>query len=599
MTVPDSSWFDPVLNATLHTGYDAREQVAALRSGLTIAVDIETPGLATFDVNCVTAAWHDGGGVHAVLLDPSDATQWALIADLIVRAGKLVLHNSPFDVPILHHQGLISKDSINKVTDTLITARMAIPDPYVSKSLSACVQRWLGVTELKGGIETAFKAAGFPTQQAGYENMTIDSPIYRLGAMADTVMTLRLLPEVTIAAINWLTEHPFAESGATNAAQARALIDHQQTVNRVMLRRSAVGLAVDRDYLVRYIERVETERQRAEALLAGAGLTGGAGKAAGLIRYLRDRGELPQPWPTTPKGAPRATKADLDGLNHPLAQAQRTLAESDKILSWLGKVDAQAALTGRCHPQCNVLGASQSGRMSYSHPELHQFSEHARPIIADDGQGLTSIDWSQIEPVTMSLMARDAEFLAPFEAGADLYEPIQRACGVERKIAKKVLLATMYGQGVTSLSREIGHTVESAAQIRRQMFLAMPRCAQWMTKVTTVAETYRRVITAGGRILSVPIDARDGSAMTFRSVNHVVQGSAYDVLAHTIVAMEEAGMGDHLQLTMHDEVVVDTEVATDVRKIMETLPPFLERLAGRSAHLRTDSADMGHQWLQV
>ena len=85
----------------------------------------------------------------------------------------------------------------------------------------------------------------------------------------------------------------------------------------------------------------------------------------------------------------------------------------------------------------------------------------------------------------------------------------------------------------------------------------------------------------------------------FKAVNYVVQGSAYDVLAHTIVEMERQGIGDHLQLAMHDEVVVDTPVAGEVRRIMETPPPFLTRWAGRIPVLRTDRADMGATWKKV
>ena len=75
-------------------------------------------------------------------------------------------------------------------------------------------------------------------------------------------------------------------------------------------------------------------------------------------------------------------------------------------------------------------------------------------------------------------------------------------------------------------------------------------------------------------------------------MNYVVQGSAYDVLAHTICEMERQGIGDHIQLAMHDEVVVDTEVAELVREIMVTAPVFLSRVAGWTPVLRTDRADL-------
>lgn len=604
--VPSRSWHDPVLGATLATGQDARLAVGELLyrtevGTVQLAADIETPGLdRNFEINCVTAAWEQpGGGVVAVLLDPARSTaDHALVREMFSHAGHLIFHNAAFDVPPLHHAGLAGRAEIDKIIDTVVLARFAMPEPPPfgqPKTLTALATKFLGWGESKGGMERAFKAAGYKTIQAGYEGMDIDSPIYRFGAMADTVATLALEPVLRAMCVAWATDHPFVHSygAASTAGEALAQLGIQETVHRVMLRRSAVGLNVDRAYLDRYAEQVDVERNLAIAELAVHGLEGGTGKGAALVRYLAERGELPQPWPRTPKGALRATKADLDALDHPVAHAQRRLATIEKVMGYLAKVDRQASVTGRCHPQVGVLGASATGRMAYGSPELQQFPAEARPVICDDGQGLTSIDWSQIEPVTMALMAKDHEFLAPFEAGADLYEPIMRSCGIARPTAKIVLLATMYGQGIAKLARTIGHTEESAAQIRRQMFNAMKRCERWMFRVQDVATATGVTITAGGRIL--PVD----SGGVYRAVNYTVQGSAYDVLAHTICEMERLGIADHLQLAMHDEVVVDTAVAAQVQQIMLTPPPFLIEWAERVPVLRTDRADLGHAWAKV
>lgn len=597
-TVPDRRWFDPVLNAYLHCGSKAQDLAHGYTAG-PVAVDIETPGLdRAFDINCVTAAWEHNGQVVTVILDPlRNDLDRAMTSYLLLRAESLIFHNAPFDVPALVHHRLLTLDSVNRITDTLVLARMAWPDPYDGetgkKSLTALSGRLLGMADFAEGMTRAFKAAGYRTLQAGYEGMDIDSPIYRQGAMADTVATLRLEPLIRQACRDLLTNHPFAKFGATTRAGADEIIAVQETVHRVMLRRTARGLNVDGDYLDKYREIVDTDRSVAEAELAAHGLEGGSGKGAALVTHLEAVGELRTDWPRTPTGKLKATKELLDALDHPLATAQRTLAETDKVLGYLAKVTRQSEVTGRCHPQVGVLAASTTGRMSYSYPELQQFPKDARPIICDDGQGLTSLDWSQIEPVTMGLMAGDDTFLAPFEAGEDLYAPIMAAADISRPLAKVVLLATMYGQGVPSLAKRIKHTEDHAATIRRKMMNAMPASARWMTKVAAIAENHGRVITAGGRVL--PVD----SGGVFKAVNYVVQGSAYDVLAHTICEMDRQGIGDHLQLAMHDELVVDTAVADDVRHIMETPPPFLTRWAGRTPVLRTDRADMGSTWQKV
>lgn len=609
--VPSRTWSDPLLGCHMSTGHEAEQMalgfIRQCPPGIELATDIETPGFdRPFTINCVTMAWRwPGGGCHSILLDPRrNSFHAGLVLAMYSHAGPIILHNAPFDIPSLYQNELMTRAQINKVVDTLVLARFALPEPPPfgqNKNLTALSIRYLGLSEFKGGMERAFKAAGYKTQNAGFEGMDIGSPIYRQGAMADTVATLRLEPLLRAMCINWTLDHPFDFYGATSDAEAEAALATQEIVHRVMLRRSAVGLNVDRAYLNRYQEEVDVERNLAIAELAVHGLEGGTGKGAALVRYLDERGELPQPWPRTPKGALRATKVDLEELAkvNPLAGAQRRLAEIEKVMGYIEKVDRQSQVTGRCHPQVATLGASATGRMSYGSPELQQFSGPARAIICDDGQGLTSIDWSQIEPVTMGNMARDLDFLAPYEAGLDLYEPLQLAAGLPltkegRQDAKVLLLSTMYGAGIAKIAAQINHTEESAAQIRRQMFSKMARCERWMLKVEEIARNFGRVVTIAGRIL--PVD--EGGV--FKAVNYSIQGSAYDVLAHTIVTMEEQGLGDHLQLAMHDEVVVDTEVAEEVQEIMATPPPFLLKwTGGRMPVLRTDRADMGAAWAKV
>lgn len=1184
--VPDRTWYDPMVGAFLHTGQDARDVGQEFLAGgphQVLAADIETPGLSSYTINCITFAWRTmAGQVHSILLDPMhDPRDHALSKDMLATAGMILFHNSPFDVPILFHHKLLGEPEIRKVTDTIIHARMALPNNYTPKNLEALAIKYLGLDEFKGGMLTAFKAAGYKKKDDGYEGMSIESPIYRVGAMIDTIVTLKLEPLLRRAAFDWSLDHPFQVGACKTTADARELLETQHRVNRIMLRRSAVGLAVDPDYLVRYAESVDVEKQQAIAFLAShhdakGPLVGGASKGLRIVEYIESQGQLPAGWPRSPKTRKlRATKDDLDTLDHPLARAQRTLAQIEKIEQYITKVQAQYEQTGRCHPHVNILGASQSGRMciptthrilttrgvlkydevrrgdwtidmhgratqitdvhvysdqetliregrngvrleateehrwvssaesgggpsvgplhpdhrraihlaplvdgydvkgrtidaetdgerfaaligmlvtdgrcvttpgkgrgemrafvyqsstkfldeflrvippeavmyvrntkatyheirirtkwlrprleaagigvrphltdspdllmwvlglsyrecaaflraaylgdgrrsavgpqtmvaqraaardairlaayrlgvrtsvtsypstgwgsedqvnvtfygtnavgtrdlritegrsdvwcvstttgtftawddgpyltgnSVNSPEYHQFSELARPIIADDGQGLTSIDWSQIEPVTMAMMAQDWEFLDPFIAGADLYEPIGRATGQPRKVNKVVLLAGIYGESVRALAPRIGHTVESAQQIRRQMYAAMPKCAKWMTKVTQVAETYQRGLTVGGRILAVteegsyktvnhtcvtpdtpiltadlrhvparsisvgddlvgfdeysldPVGGRGKGKRRFRTayvervetirkpgvmvsaggrttmcstdhlwlarcpetqprlrwvqadelqvgyhqllslgvwesdhsweagylaglydgegsmlcrttggshtglnfsqkpgqvmdaycaamdklalpyayskrapnstsstdncrthqlakmmrvvgtirperfvarsreifdgaelhtlrqmeavpvvddvirigevevmsiatttrtfvangfLSHNCQGSAYDIMAHSLIQMEEQGIADHVQLTMHDEIVVDTEVAEVAQKIMETPPPFLTERAGRYVTLRTDRNDMDHSWKKV
>lgn len=601
--VPSRSWFDPALDATLHTGDAALDKVVNFPQGQLLATDIETPGLdRSFTINCVTAAWIENGRIHAVLLDPARVPAHnSACAEMFRRASSIALHNAPFDIPPLHHAGLMDLPVVNKVVDTLLLARFACPNGMIPKSLSALASRHLGWTDFAEGMKLAFKAAGYATKDAGYEGMDIDSPVYRMGAMADTVATLLLEPILREDGIRWTLDHPFGERGATTRGEAEDVLHMQETAHRVMLRRSAVGIAVDSDYLNVYGEQVNAERHQHTTLLTAAGLEGGSGKGAALVTYLDSIGELPATWPRTPTGKLSATKGALATLDHPLAAAQRQLANTDKVLGYLAKVDRQAGVTGRCHPQVSVLGAQATGRWAASLPEYQQFPAEARGIFradsdGSDGRQLWSIDWSQIEPITLGHMAGGTDqIVESYEAGNDLYEPLMRAAGINRTLAKTCLLASLYGQGPNALAGRIGHTVESAQQIRRQLFAAMPASAKLMSRIQAIAEQYGKVVTVGGRIL--PVD--EGGV--FRSVNYTIQGSAADQLGWAVQSIDAAGLGDTILLGLHDELVVECDefTAARIEGMMRTPHPrFLRWTGGRVPILRCDRESMGTAWMK-
>ncbi|UZT28733.1 DNA polymerase I [Nocardia phage NS-I] len=598
--VPDHQAYYPHISAWLATGQPARDAVDQVQAGTVVAIDTETMGLGadSFTLKCLTAAWETANGTVSVLLDPTrrDDDRQA-VRDLLGRAGTLVLQNAAFDVPPLHQNGLMSLADIAKVHDTVVYARMAYPDTLVNKSLESLATKLVGFPDSEVTMAQLFKSNGLTTAE-GFRVFDIDKPIYRLGAMADTVATLRLLAQIQAKAWSRLAEgHPFGEYGVDSDG-AVALMEREQEVNRIMLRRSARGLQVDTDYLATYEETHARELTAARDALAAEDLDPESGNLGFLlVSRLEDKGELPADWPRTDSGRLRATKDDLPKLDHPLAAAVRKVSELAKVTGYLTKVNDMVKVTGRVHPQVGILKASATGRMAYSWPELQQFPADARPIIVSDG-GLTSVDWSQIEPVVMANCAQDWQFLEPFEAGGDLYAPIVEAAGVTRKVAKVLLLAAMYGQGRNSMAAALGISTEEAQRLQAGMFSAMPTTRGFIDRLRQIGEDHGLIITADGRVL--PIPKANGQTLAYKAVNYFCQGSAYSVLADTIVRLERAGLGDNIHLALHDELVVDTEAAEAVAEVMRTPPEFLQRwTGGRVPVFKTDANDMGRTWLYV
>jgi DNA polymerase-1 len=200
----------------------------------------------------------------------------------------------------------------------------------------------------------------------------------------------------------------------------------------------------------------------------------------------------------------------------------------------------------------------------------------------------------------MANCAGDLDFLAPFEAGGDLYAPIMAAAGIGRKTAKVLLLAAMYGQGRESVAAGLGISEARAQQLQAGMFSAMPVTKAFMDVTRRVGEQYGKIITADGRILPIPKDPKTGKSLAYKGVNYFCQGSAYSVLADTIARLDAAGLADSIHLAMHDELVVDTEAAAAVAEVMATPPEFLlQWTGGRIPVFKTDATDMGRAWAYV
>lgn len=569
---------------------------AIRRTTDTLSVDTETFGLGTdaLDLKCVQI----GTATDVAVLDPRDEFQAGEIRRALDGARHLVFHNSPFDVTTLYANGLMTIEDIDKVTDTLIYARLAEPDSIVPKSLLKAGQRYLG-TSGEDALLIAFRESRMSKAQ-GFLTFDLDRPMYVEGAASDVIITARLLPLVRAAALRMLTEgHPFTRYGVKGDA-ALELLEREQIINRMMLRRTARGLGVDLDYLDSYRDATARRADELAEVVTAAGVK--PGHAGQLAAWLEKEGALPEGYPYTAKTNVPSTRADdLKTVHHPVARAFTEWKQITKVEhDYLQKVADSAGRDGRVHPQVNILAAA-TGRMSYANPPFQQFNGPARGIVlADEGDSLVSIDWSQIEPVVAANVAGDLGALAGYETGdADLYKEVGRLAGIERKSAKVMLLALMYGQGMTRLSAETGMSIEEAWELRRKIFRTMPKVAELITKLKGLGDRHGKVFTLSGRIVPIPMARTpEGSwkRASYKAVNYFVQGSAYDVLADTLVRVERAGLGDAVYLAMHDELVVGEDAAQEVDQIMRTPPERLVMMARRTPVLRTDVKELGERW---
>lgn len=569
----------------------ARQVVRMAHQAGTVAVDIETQGLAekAFKVKVVIIAT----STHSCVLDATDERHRAAAREALAAARVLVFHNSPFDVPPLVAAGIMALSDVDKVVDTLVYARMALTGERDGRKLSDLEKRYLsGVlrTMTKDNLAEWGKINRL-TKSEMFARAQYRDPVYAMYAGWDGVLTSMLLPHVRKAAKHQLTNHPFGRYGA-DGDQADYLMEREQHVNRIMLRRSARGLRVDDQRIFDEQDRIRVRMLELDTELKGYGVEDASNRNQ-LAKALEEADAFAEDYPRTATGKFSTAAKHLQAIDHDAVRAFVSHDDLRRLFTYLENSRLVAEYTdGKIHPQVNVLHA-RTGRMSYSNPALQQFTTTAREaIMADEGDKLVSIDWSQIEPVLAANMAGDSGPLAVYESSAegDLYQVAADAAGVSRKLAKVVILAGLYGQGINKLAVGIGMEVAEAKVVRAKVTSAMPMTDRFTRWAAVWSGAVGKTWTLSGRI--VDVDKEFG----YKGTNFTVQGSSYDLLAESLVAMDDAGIADGVYLAVHDELVVSADIAFETAEIMRRPPQRLIELAGRTPLIKVDSADLGERW---
>jgi DNA polymerase-1 len=628
-----------LLGARLTYGHDpALEAAGELVREPVLGVDIETMGLGK-------AAWYlkvvsVSTATHSVLFDPRDPAQYEALQDVLNCGAFLAMHNSPYDNLSLALNGLVTKFTVmERIRDTLIWARMADPDGRGKHSLSQVTGKYLGL----GGEDTVTKRAKNlgVTKSKYFEVADLDRPAYRWDAATDALATARLLPLIRQAAYDRLTSgHPFVKYGV-QGQEAWDLVERPQIANGVTLWRSAIGVNRDLDYLDDYRMSRAKVRADTEADLGQYGIR--PSNTQDMIKFLDGINAVPEDYPRTASGLLSGAADDISRIPHPLVAKFVTYRQELKSEeNYLSKVAQLSDHNGRVHPQYNVLGAAATGRQSITGLPFHQFDAAARGMITEDGPGIgiSSVDWTQQEPVLAANLAGDTGVLERYEDETlsdelrDMYLIISEFARIQRKEAKVTILAQMYGQGLARLAVGLGLITPAeagkiaamcrkpdpvtgrniwpldaaailgipglaiAAGIKDKVWEVMPKTEQLIKKVKRIANEYKVIFTLSGRILPIPMSwYRDEyGAMAHKGPNYTIQGGAADMLEETIVAGKRAGLADTFMIPMHDEVVVQSGAAREWSEIMKKAPERLNEIAGRKAVFRTDIADLGERW---
>lgn len=554
------------------------------------AADTETTGLNMyapgFEVRIVQVGTRD----EAWILDPRYHRK--AIADLTQR-GQVWWHNWVFDgLSMEESLGLDFDSTFDSAHDTDILSRLIDPRPPmkggVGHKLKDLGDKYVmrGVKDARSEVLAECKRL-FGARQCTIHNMwsqiPIDNEVYLRYAGQDVHLTARIAE---------LLEEKLHAKG----------LDRFYAFERPLSRRLAemqrVGTAFDTAWAaVVEAEYDELFGESERLLVSDWKIEQTASYVHTSTAAIQRRfTELGVRWTKkTPGGKDSLDKSVLQDLMQSghseeirgLATAVQTAKRNKHYGDYIRGMRDKLGRDGRIHPNIRPMQAA-THRMSISDPPIQQFPRGDPRVrgclIADPGQVIITADYAQIEFRVAAAVSRDPVMRRRIIHGEDLHQVTATALfgptfnADQRQAAKPIGFGRLYlgsARGIRNGMVESDTTgyvpplnkVRAAIKAFDRDYSVYYQHA--MSLKGRVEKDGGHLVTSTGRQLIV--------SPSYAAPNYEIQSTARDIFAHGINAAHRNGIGEHLRLVVHDELVLSVpkgraqEIGTIVEQSMSTV----------------------------
>ncbi len=537
-----------------------------------------------------------------------DRERWSGILAALVNEweGDWDLHNAPFDTLSLEQSCGIDVPR-HRVHDTMVQAR--INESHMSMALKSQSARH--VDPAAAGLQEVLKGTEFTweTVPVGY------GPYWQYGAL-DPVLTYCLD----------MHHRPIVESEAPKAYELEMAT---LWVVEAMRRN---GAHIDRRWTLDHYEKFTAYCHQVEQWV-GVNYGVKPGSNAAIVQILSDAGHSFSK--ATKSGAVSLDAEVLGGIDHPLAQAVLGRRQAQKMASTYLKFYLNETTDAHpyVHPSFNTLGARTS-RMSCDSPNLqnvprlgtNRFADAVRNCITSrhippelllkfDAEGFTQrdavehgalvlCDFAQVEMRILTHLAADENMIAAFLGDEDFFVALARAIyhddtitkkDPRRRVTKNAGYATIYGAGVRKFAQTAGVSEAEAREFFRRWNALYPGVPAWQQSIINEANFAR--LETGQAFVRSPLTNRrfvGESGKEYALGNYKIQGTAAEINKMKLVELDNAGLGEFMFATVHDEVLLDVP-GPHVLDVVATLEKVMNDDALLSVPIRAEVA-FGHRW---
>lgn len=304
----------------------------------------------------------------------------------------------------------------------------------------------------------------------------------------------------------------------------------------------------------------------------------------------------------------------LVGLDHPIAKLVLKWRELSKLKSTY--VDALPGLVnpadGRIHTNFRQA-LTTTGRLSSINPNLQNIpirtprgQQVRKAFIADAGNKLLSVDYSQIELRILAHISEDPNLVRAFHEGLDIHTataaeiysvPLKEVTSDLRRSAKAVNFGIAYGQGAFGLSENLGISVGEAKDIIERYFKRFKNVREYIEQTVKLAHEQGYVETLFGRRRYIEeLKAKNAMLRKFgerAAINAPIQGTASDLVKKAMIEVAQQ-VRIKMLLQVHDELIFeDTE--ENLNAEISKLVSIMENVAQLKVPLKVNWA-IGNNW---
>ncbi len=279
--------------------------------------------------------------------------------------------------------------------------------------------------------------------------------------------------------------------------------------------------------------------------------------------------------------------------------------------------------TGRVHTSFSMASTS-TGRLASTDPNLQNIPvrtgegrEIRKAFVAEEGNVLVSLDYSQIELRILAHMADIPALKQAFADGQDIHAatasamfgvPLDEMTPEIRRQAKAINFGVIYGISGHGLGRNLRIPRGEAQAFINAYFEQFPGIRAYMDAMKDKARADGYVETLFGRRIYTPSINAKGPIRSYQeraAINAPIQGTAADVIRRAMIRIPDVltreGFAARMLLQVHDELIFECP-ADEADTLIESVRQVMEGAAHPVVQFSTPlvvDAGKGASWQEA